>query len=181
MGDNPVEIADYDPQWPPSFRALQGALGAALSDLALTIEHIGSTAVPGLPAKPILDIDVVIESATHLPRAVQVLVGLGYVHQGDLGITGREAFKRLGEDVPRDGTGRTWPEHHLYVCPQDSPELRRHLAFRDYLRAHPDQAAAYGNLKQRLAQQFRHDRDGYCNAKAAFIAEALRQAAEIAK
>jgi GrpB-like predicted nucleotidyltransferase (UPF0157 family) len=117
----------------------------------------------------------VIETAAHLPQVVQALAGLGYGHQGDLGIAGREAFQRLGDDVPRDGTSRSWAEHHLYVCPKNSPELRRHLAFRDALRADPAQAAAYGHLKRRLAQQFRDDRDVYCNGKTRFVEGVLRR------
>ena len=137
MNNQSVVIVDYDPQWPQVFHDLSRVIGGALGERALSIEHVGSTAVPGLAAKPIIDIDVVIASDDQLPAVIQALALLGYVHQGDLGIPQREAFNRQGDDVPRGGLGGTWPEHHLYVCPQDSRELRRHLAFRDFLRAHP--------------------------------------------
>jgi GrpB-like predicted nucleotidyltransferase (UPF0157 family) len=166
---NPIEIVDYDPQWPHSFNNLRNVIARALGDLVLTIEHVGSTAVPNLPAKPIIDIDVVIESDAQLLQVVKRLIGLGYVHQGDLGITRREAFKRLGIDVPRDGSGRSWPQHHLYVCPKDSPELGRHLAFRDRLRAQPDAARKYRELKKQLARQNAVDRESYWRGKTDFI------------
>ena len=171
---NPVEIMEYDPRWARVFADLHGVIGAALGDLALAIEHVGSTAVVGLAAKPIVDVDVVIARGS-LAGAVKALAGLGYVHQGDLGIAGREAFKRLGEDVPREGTGRTWMEHHLYVCEPDSLELRRHLAFRNYLRGNPEQARAYGQLKRKLAGRFRFDRNAYVEGKSEFIGAVLRE------
>jgi GrpB-like predicted nucleotidyltransferase (UPF0157 family) len=172
----PIVIADYDPLWPRVFEDLSRVVGAALADLALSIEHVGSTAVPGLAAKPIIDLDVVIASDKHLAAVIQALSVLGYVHQGNLGIDHREAFGRRGKDVPCDGTGRTWPEHHLYVCTKDCEELRRHVAFRDYLRANPREAAAYGALKRRLAGRFQEDRDAYVAGKTAFVERSLRSA-----
>jgi len=169
----PVIIADYAPEWPGVFDGLREVIGGAAGELALTIEHVGSTSVPGLAAKPIIDLDVVIRTAEQLLLMVECLARLGYVHQGDLGIPGREAFTRDGEDVPRDGSGRRWMEHHLYVCVEGGRELRRHLAFRDLLRADAGTAAAYAELKRRLGVQFRHDREAYCEAKSEFIERAL--------
>ena len=127
MGSKPIEVVDYDPSWPALFEDIAAPLRAVFVGGLLTrIEHVGSTSVPGLPAKPIIDIDVVIPSRADLPEAIARLATLGYVHQGDLGITSRKSF-RQPEITPR---------HNLYVCAEDSPELRRHLAFRDYLRAH---------------------------------------------
>ena len=174
----PVVIVDYDPQWPVLFAELRAVLWAALGDVALAIEHVGSTSVPGLAAKPIIDLDVVIEFTARLPDAIRCLAGLGYSHEGDKGIPGREAFARAGPDVPRNGTGRTWPHQHLYACAQDSTELARQLAFRDYLRAHPDAALAYERLKRQLAEKFRDDRDAYCDGKSTFVEEVLRRARE---
>lgn len=174
--DQPIVIVDYDPQWPVVFMDLNRVIGRALGDLAVTIEHVGSTAVPGLAAKPIIDLDVVIESTEQLPAVVPILATLGYTHQGDLGIPSREAFACQSEDAPHDGTGRQWPEHHLYVCAKDSRELRRHLAFRDFLRANVNHLSAYGIIKRQLAQQFRNDRDAYCNGKTAFIEMTLQGA-----
>lgn len=174
---NPIEIVDYDPRWPAVFAELRGVIGGALGELALGIEHVGSTSVPGLCAKPIIDMDVVIPSRERLPQVIDAVGRLGYVHQGDIGIAGREAFGRLGGDVPRDGSGRAWPEHYLYVCAADNAELGRHLVFRDALRASPELVAGYGELKRRLAREFRYDRDAYCQAKTQFIVAVLAHTA----
>jgi GrpB-like predicted nucleotidyltransferase (UPF0157 family) len=159
---DPVVIADYDPRWPATFAGLRDRLAAALGPLALRIEHVGSTAVPGLAAKPIIDLDVVIATLADLPAVIGRLRLLGYDHQGDLGVPGREAFTAPPGDPP----------HHLYACPTDSPALARHLALRDRLRADPEAAAAYADLKRALAARFGRDRVGYTEAKTPFI-EAL--------
>ena len=161
---NIVLIENYDPNWPVLFAALRAKLAAALGDLAASIEHVGSTAVPGLAAKPILDIDVLLCSAEHLALAMERLSSLGYRHQGDLGIAGREAFATPSGDPP----------HHLYVCPPSSPASRRHILFRDHLRAHPGHAQAYADLKRRLAAQFSDDRVAYTEAKSNFIRSILQ-------
>ena len=171
-----ITIVEYDPQWPVAFAAVRHVLVKTLGALTLAIEHVGSTAVPGLAAKPMLDLDVVIASPAHLPEVIQTLVLLGYFHQGDLGIVGREAFGRHGPDVPRDGTGRTWPAHHLYVCAHDSAELARHVTFRDYLRHHPEAVEAYAQLKRQLAQRFPHNREAYTQHKTGFVEDMLRRA-----
>ena len=171
-----IEIVPYDPRWPAIFAELSRVVAGALGPLALSIEHVGSTSVPGLAAKPIVDMDVVIVSRSLLPDVLRALAPLGYIHRGDLGIAGREAFAHERPDVPRDGSGRVWPAHHLYVCAQDNAELGRHLVFRDYLRAHPESALAYGELKRRLARQFPHDIEAYIEGKAAFVREILRRA-----
>jgi len=96
----------------------------SVSDVAIAIEHVGSTAVPGMAAKPVIDMDVVIASRTNLPSIVSRLGSLGYQHRGDLGIADREAFL-----APRNQ-----PAHHLYLCVENSLALKNHLAVRDYLR-----------------------------------------------
>ena len=131
----PVVIVDYDPAWPVAFAALARVLSQAFGELALSIEHVGSTAVPGLAAKPVIDLDVVISAEERLPAVDAALMPLGYEYEGEKDIPGRHAFDRRGEDVPRDGSRLTWPAHHLYVCARGCTELRRHLAFRDYLRS----------------------------------------------
>ena len=171
-----VRVVDYDPQWPLTFADLSNVIEAALGDLVLSIEHVGSTSIPGLAALPIIDLDAVIESREILPHVVQSLAGLGYSHEGDLGVSGREAFRRHGHDVPRDGTGRLWANHHLYVCARDNRGLAEHVAFRNYLREHPDEASEYGELKRRLAERYRHDVDAYINGKDAFVERVLRRA-----
>ncbi|MFJ4654839.1 GrpB family protein [Nocardia sp. NPDC088792] len=158
-----VEIAEYDPQWPLTFDEIAGELVTALGPLALRIEHVGSTAVPGLAAKPIIDIDVVIESWNHLPRVTDALRPLGYQHAGNQGIAQREAFT-----TPPDRRA-----HHLYVCATDSRELDRHLTFRNTLRNHPDTARTYAQLKKDNARRFGTDRVAYTEAKSAFVEDVL--------
>lgn len=162
---DPVVIAAYDAEWPRAFLRLAGRLEDALYDVAERVEHVGSTSVAGLPAKPILDIDVVVRSRDLIPAAIQRLESLGYRHQGDLGIPGREAFQ--------SPPGRE--RHHLYVCSQDSGELARHLAFRDCLRDDAKTRRSYANLKQALAVRFRDDRVGYTQAKTTFVRASLER------
>ncbi len=164
----PVQIVDYDPRWPVTFARLAAVIRDGLGPLLLRIEHVGSTAVPGLPAKPIVDMDAVIPAGADPAAAIAALRPLGYTHEGDLGISGREAF------AAPEGA----PAHHLYVCAADSPELARHMAFRDFLRAHPRSARRYGELKRELAAHHRADRSAYTEGKSVFIANALVRAAE---
>ena len=159
-----IIVRDHDPAWPRVFQALRNRLTAALRRLAIEIHHVGSTAVPGLAAKPIIDIDVVIAAASDLPRVAKRLAVLDYVDKGEQGVAGRRAF-RPPADVPA---------HHLYVCTWDSPELARHLAFRNHLRADPAACAAYAQLKRALAERFGSDREGYTAAKTTFVEAALR-------
>lgn len=161
-----IVIVEYDPHWPELFEKLRTPVTEVLGNLALVIEHVGSTSVPGLPAKPIIDMDVVVESTDHIRAATLGLATLGYVHEGNLGISGREAF--------------LWPpstpRHHLYVCPRNSKELHRHLSFRDYLIKHPDEAHRYAQLKRELAQKFTNDRKAYTDAKSEYIQTITEQA-----
>lgn len=160
----PVEIVDYDPTWPAQFGEIAARVHTAFADgPLLVIEHVGSTAVVGLAAKPIIDIDVIVPSRDALPDAVARLAGLGYVHQGDKGVPGREAFQS-----PENGA-----RHHLYVFACDCPEYRRHIAFRNYLRQHLDTAQDYAALKRDLAAHFRNDRMAYNDGKTEFVEATL--------
>jgi GrpB-like predicted nucleotidyltransferase (UPF0157 family) len=159
----PVEVVPYDPAWPATFETLRERIAPALGDLAVGIEHVGATAVPGLDAKPIVDIDVVIRDAGDFVAVGQRLTDLGYFYLGDLGIVGREAFR-----APAGS-----PRHHLYVCTSGSAALQAHLTLRDALRSDPVLAAAYGALKRDLAVEFRDDRDSYTEGKTAFITTVL--------
>jgi GrpB-like predicted nucleotidyltransferase (UPF0157 family) len=135
-----------------------------VSDIALAIEHVGSTSLPGLAAKPIVDLDVVVPGEAEVPVAIERLATLGYVHRGNLGIEGREAF----HNPPALAV------HNMYVCIAGSAALQNHLALRDYLRAHPEVARRYGELKKRLASEFPHDIDSYIDGKTELILEVLR-------
>ena len=160
-----IEVVDYDPTWPDIFEDLRRRVWAVVGDFALAIEHVGSTSVPGLAAKPIIDASVVVKSSDDVPRSIDRLATLGYVHLGDLGVEGREAFQ-----APAD-----LPAHHLYVCPAGSLALSNHIALRDYLRAHPDVARQYGELKKQLAAEFHDDIGGYVAGKTTFIVSILRE------
>ena len=163
---NPVVVVEYDPGWPERFQFFRGRIVIALGGLATAVEHVGSTAVVGLAAKPIIDMDVLLVSGDALPAAIERLATLGYAHQGDLGIPEREAFLAPAGESP----------HHLYVCPPQSREFRRHLALRDYLRSHPKDAKVYGDLKQALALRFSQDRAAYMAGKGEFVTELLNRA-----
>ena len=169
----PIEIAAYDDRWRTEFDELAGVLSASLRDAASRIEHVGSTSVPGLAAKPILDVDVVIADHARFPLVRTRLGELGYVHLGDLDVPGREAFGRSGAAVPKAEPPRHWMEHHLYVCVEGARELRRHIAFRDHLRANPSDADAYATLKRELARRFTDDREAYTDAKSEFVESIL--------
>lgn len=165
--NNPIVIDEYSPGWQRAFAQLEEVYRSRLGSYVVGIEHVGSTSVEGLPAKPVLDIDLIIEDRGMLPPVVAVLEELGYQHAGDLGIPGREAFRRI--------SGETWPAHNLYVCLAGSISLKNHLAFRNYLRSHPDKAKSYGELKRRLAAEHPHDIDAYVEGKTKFITGVLKE------
>lgn len=159
-----IEVVDYDESWPAKFAQLRDVLAPAVSGLALSIEHVGSTSVPGLAAKPVIDIDIVVR-ANDIPAAVQRVVDLGYQSIGDLGIPQREAFRAPAGSL----------RHNLYVTAEGSESLRNHLCLREYLLAHPEAAMQYGALKKRLAAYVEGDMDRYVAGKSDFIANVLAQ------
>ena len=161
MNTKHVVVQAYDAAWKQDFMKIKAEIQDALGDLALRIEHVGSTSVEGLSAKPIIDIDVVIRDYSLLDAVVSALRAIGYQHEGDLGIAGREAFRYEGKDHLR--------KHHLYVCPQDSAELKRHIAFRDYLRSHPEAVKEYSRVKKEGAALYPYDMERYIEYKSPFI------------
>lgn len=161
-----IIVTDYDPHWPQAFEELRSKVWEAVQGVATAIEHVGSTAVPGLAAKPVIDIDVVVRSEADVPAAIQRLGTIGYVHRGNLGVDGREAFT----------SPTSWPRHHLYLCRAGGTALANHLAVRDSLRARPDLAQEYGELKKHLAVQFPHDSDRYTAGKTDILLRVLREA-----
>ena len=156
-----VVVLPYDESWADHFTEIKAEIENALGELALRIEHVGSTAVPGLSAKPIIDLDIVIRDSSVFETVSAALEAIGYQHEGDLGIPGREAFRYDDKEHLQ--------RHHLYVCSQDSTELRRHLAFRDYLRMHPEAVRGYSRIKEEGAALYPYDIDGYIEYKAPFI------------
>ena len=161
MGAKKVLVTAYDDSWPVRFYEICHELKAALAGLYLHIEHVGSTSVKGLSAKPVIDIDVVISENTVFSKVVSALEGTGYHHEGDLGISGREAFKYENKEHLM--------KHHLYVCMENTRELKRHLMFRDYLRSHPEAVYEYSRIKEEGAALYPEDIDSYIKHKAPFI------------
>ena len=156
-----VDVLPYDEHWRQDFQKIKDEITNALGQLIIGIEHVGSTSVKGLSAKPIIDIDVIIKDYTVLENVVSALREIGYQHEGNLGIVGREAFKYDGKEHLQ--------KHHLYVCPEDSPELKRHIAFRDYLLTHPDAVREYSHIKEEAVKQFPDDIERYIGYKSPFI------------
>lgn len=174
-------LVPHSPLWTAEFEALRSVYAAALGDLILRVEHVGSTAIPGLRAKPIIDIDIVMAGYGSFPKIVEGLAALGYKHNGDQGITHREAFNRADATVPYCQPPKQWPQHYLYVCPADSEELRRHILFRDALRHRADWRAEYEAIKQGIANRSADDRKKYAEIKEAecreFVEHVLRECA----
>ncbi len=168
MKTKKVIVLPYDAAWEPAFEAIRSEIEATLGDLMLGIEHVGSTSVKGMSAKPCIDIDVVIRDYSVFEAVVQKLDAIGYIHEGDLGIKDREAFKYA--DKPHLMT------HHLYVCPQNSEELRRHIAFRDFLRKNPEAVKKYSQVKETAAKLFPNNIDRYIEYKSPCIEELYREA-----
>ena len=162
MKTKQVTVLSYDEKWKQDFLEIKKEIAEALGTFAIVVEHVGSTSVEGLAAKPIIDIDVVVKS-DDIERAIQALAAIGYIHEGNLGIEGREAFAYEGKEHLQ--------RHHLYVCPEDSEELKRHLAFRDYLRTHQAAREAYGKAKSAAAKLYPDDIDKYIEYKSPIIEE----------
>ena len=156
-----VVVLPYDEQWERAFARIKDEIHGALGSLALGIEHVGSTSVRGLSAKPIIDIDVVITDYSVFDAVVTALEAIGYHHEGDLGIATREAFRYDGKEHLQ--------KHHLYVCPQNSAELKRHVAFRNYLRSNPEAVREYSRIKEEGAALYPGDIEKYIEHKAPFI------------
>ena len=165
---NPIVIVPYAPIWPTRFRELGVQLRQALGSVALCIDHIGSTAIPGLAAKPIIDIQVSVASLGSLDAFRLPLESLGYVWRDDNPDLTKRYF-RESPDTPRT---------HVHVRKHGSWSEQYALLFRDYVRAHPDVAMKYAALKWQLAKQYRDDRHGYTEAKGPFIWATMSEASE---
>lgn len=167
MKTKKVIVLPYDVAWGSAFEAIRAKIQTALGDLMLGIEHVGSTSVKGMSAKPCIDIDVVIRDYSVFDAVVQKLDAIGYIHEGDLGIQDREAFKYA--DKPHLMT------HYLYVCPRDSEELHRHIVFRDFLRKNPEAVKKYSQVKETAAKLFPDSIDQYIEYKSPCIEELYRE------
>lgn len=162
-----VIVVPYNEQWKTDFEVIRQYLLTAVKDAVICIEHIGSTSVEGLCAKPIIDIDIVIKDYSVFDKVVESLATLGYIHEGNLGIEDREAFDYRGStDLPK---------HHLYVCPEFSAELRRHILFREYLRKNPEAVSEYNRIKEEGARIFPDSIDDYIAYKSPCIEEIYKK------
>ena len=162
-----ITVTEYDPLWPQKFQAESLLIRGILADNCLAIYHIGSTAVPGLAAKPIIDVMAVVKSLAQVDDAAEDFSQIGYEYLGELGIAGRRYLRKGGEE-------RT---HQIHIFQADDwHNIGRHLAFRDYLRSHEKERAEYAAIKAELAQRFPYDIDGYCDGKAHFVQEMERAA-----
>ena len=172
-------VQAYNPDWVSGFFAIRGFVEPALlaMEIAHKIHHVGSTAIPGMTAKPIIDLDVVV-ARRRFREARTALESLGYTYEGELGIQGRHAF-----DLRTPGCGRgggqpspNLPKHHLYVCLQNAEALLEHLAFRDFMRCHPKWVQRLSGLKRSLCEQHDNDRQAYIEGKDAMVREITRRA-----
>ena len=156
-----IEVVNYRENWNEDFRQEAQSLQRSIGSLNPTIHHIGSTSVRGLSAKPVIDILIEVDYLGSLEKQVPALAAIEYEYRGENGIPGRMYFEKGGED-------RT---HQIHAFERGSFGALRHLAFRDYLRSHPDVAGKYAILKKRVASDCNNDIDRYCAGKDDFIKE----------
>ena len=162
-----ITVLNYDPEWPLKYERERKAIAEILDGNGISIYHIGSTSVPGLAAKPIIDMMAVVRSLEKVDDARGKFSELGYEYLGEFGIAGRRYFRKGGDE-------RT---HQIHIFQADDwNNIGRHLAFRDYMRAHEKERAEYAKIKTALAQRFPYDIDGYCDGKDAFVREMEKRA-----
>lgn len=169
-------IQSYQENWAEDFQKLKAVIHAALPNLSTAIEHVGSTAVPGLAAKAIIDIDIVFDKSNSFEEIKTGLGAIGYYHNGDQGIAGREAFKRnptAARHAVLDSI-----THHLYVCRTDSRELQKHILFRDWLLANADARIDYEKLKYQIARAASQDKKQYAVLKEIMAADFINNIVE---
>jgi GrpB-like predicted nucleotidyltransferase (UPF0157 family) len=169
-----ILIVDYDPAWPSQFEAEKRHILDAIGDIAVSVEHVGSTAVPGLASRPIINILVALRAEADGERAVGPMERAGYEYRGDAGTAGQYFFRKT-TDSPApgqtfDGVGRTV---HIHMYETGHPEWDAHIRFRDFLRRQPTAAARYAALKRELAAKHPHDRVAYGEGKTPFVSVVL--------
>jgi GrpB-like predicted nucleotidyltransferase (UPF0157 family) len=162
-------VEKYNPEWPKWFEEIKAYLGEGVAKASIRIQHLGSTSIPGMIAKPIIDIIIVIEP-DRWEEMKSLLEGLGYYYHGNQGIEERECFRLKDETI--------LPTHHLYVCPKHSYELKKETVFRDYMRTHKRERERLGTLKWSLCEQFNNDRQSYMDGKDAMVKEITQKAFE---
>ena len=155
-----IEVVEYDPTWPELFALEEKRIKQALGSNCTEIHHIGSTSIPGLNAKPVIDMLPVVRNIQEVDKATKAMESLGYEAKGEYGIAFRRYFQK----------GKNIRTHHVHVYQEADPEISRYLKFRDWMRSHTSDAENYGKLKLELAKKFPHDILQYCNGKDAFVA-----------
>ncbi|MDI7660721.1 GrpB family protein [Cronobacter universalis] len=166
MAARQIALEPYNPAWTAQFVAEEKRVREALGDVALAVHHIGSTSVPGLTAKPVIDMLVEVSSLKALDALNSAMQALGYTPRGEYGIPGRRYFIK----------GETVRTHHLHAFIAASEQVTRHLAFRDYLRRHDDAAREYAQIKFAAARDSGFQSDLYSQLKDDFIARVEQQA-----
>lgn len=154
-----IKVVPYTSRWQKMYQEEAQNLKEILNPILIDLHHIGSTSVPGLAAKPVIDILAIVSCITEVEKYTSALVCTGYQALGECGIEGRRFFTKGGDS-------RT---HHLHIFSESSPHITRHLAFRDYLRHNPAAVSEYAKLKTSLASRFPHDIEQYCSGKDDFI------------
>jgi GrpB-like predicted nucleotidyltransferase (UPF0157 family) len=162
-------MVPHDPAWRHEFQHESERIAAALGSNVVAVHHIGSTAIPPIHAKPIIDLLLVVQDITALDEKLPIMEAMGYVALGEFGIPGRRYFRR--DNAVGDRT------HQVHAFQNGSPQIQRHLAFRDYMLAHPDVAQNYSDLKRELAAKYPNDSEAYMDGKDEFIREIDRRAA----
>jgi GrpB-like predicted nucleotidyltransferase (UPF0157 family) len=160
---HPIAVVPYDSNWPQAFAAASEAVASAIGGNLLEIHHIGSTAIAGIYAKPIIDMLAVVSDIGAVDARAEEMKSLGYVGMGEYGIAGRRFFRRDNAAGVRTD--------HVHAFQSGSPHVSRHLAFRDFMRGNPQIAGAYSDLKRRLADAHPLDIEAYMDGKDAFIKE----------
>jgi GrpB-like predicted nucleotidyltransferase (UPF0157 family) len=165
-----VEVVPHDPKWREAFEVESKRVTDALGTNVVAIHHIGSTAIPNIYAKPIIDLLVEVRDIIKVDRQSSSMQSLGYEVMGEFGIAGRRYFRKDNQAGIRT--------HHTHIFKVDSEQVERHLAFRDYMIAHPEDAQRYSELKRWLAREHPTNIDGYVDGKDGFIREVDKKAAQ---
>jgi GrpB-like predicted nucleotidyltransferase (UPF0157 family) len=159
-----ITVEPYNPKWAEEFEKIKSEILPFISDSIISFEHVGSTSVAGLWAKPVIDIDIIVDDGM-MPVVIEKLASIGYEHSGDLGIIGREAFGY------NDTEKAHLMKHHLYACHKDNAELKQHLALRDFLKNNSEYCEKYSKIKIEMAKKYPHDIDSYIKGKEPVIIE----------
>lgn len=165
-----VEVVPHNPKWRKAFETEAKRVADALGENVVAIHHIGSTAIPGIYAKPIIDLLVEVKDIVRVDEQSSSMELLGYETMGEFGISGRRYFRKNNEEGIRT--------HHVHIFRVGSEQVERHLAFRDYMIAHPEDTQRYSELKRRLAEEYPTSIDGYMDGKDGFIKEMDQKAAQ---